>query len=74
MTSIRALTGKQIVIALVHLGFKIVRIRGSHHYLRHPDGRATIVPVHDGETISLGLVARILRDTKIPREQLYAAL
>ena len=74
MTPFGALTGKQIVAALAHLGFHVVRIRGSHHYLRHPDGRATIVPVHDGETISLGLIARILRDAKIARDQLDAAL
>jgi predicted RNA binding protein YcfA (HicA-like mRNA interferase family) len=42
-----------------------VRIKGSHHFLRHPDGRATVVPVHAGETIGPGLLAQILRDVEM---------
>jgi hypothetical protein len=26
-------------------GFEVVRIKGSHHFLRHADGRGTVVPV-----------------------------
>jgi len=35
---------------------------GSHHFLRHPDGPTTVVPVHAGETIGPGLLFQILRD------------
>jgi predicted RNA binding protein YcfA (HicA-like mRNA interferase family) len=27
-------------------GFTTTRVRGSHHVLRHPDGRTVAVPVH----------------------------
>jgi predicted RNA binding protein YcfA (HicA-like mRNA interferase family) len=33
--------------------------------LRHPDGRATVVPVHSGEMIGPGLLRAILRDVEI---------
>jgi predicted RNA binding protein YcfA (HicA-like mRNA interferase family) len=69
-----ALTGREIVQALERLGFVVIRIRGSHHFLRHPDGRRTVVPVHAGETIGPGLFAKILRDAQITREELHAAL
>jgi predicted RNA binding protein YcfA (HicA-like mRNA interferase family) len=44
-----ALTGKQIVEILKKAGFEEVRQKGSHVFLKHPDGRRTFVPVHAGE-------------------------
>jgi len=49
-------------------GFQIERQRGSHIFMKHPDGRATVVPVHAGETIGPGLFHKILRDVEIDRE------
>jgi predicted RNA binding protein YcfA (HicA-like mRNA interferase family) len=72
MTPSRALTGKDVVKALTRLGFQVVRSRGSHRFLRHPDGRCTVVPVHKGETLGPGLLAKILRDAEISREELEA--
>jgi predicted RNA binding protein YcfA (HicA-like mRNA interferase family) len=31
-------SGKDLIAALGKLGFQVIRIRGSHHYLRHGDG------------------------------------
>ncbi len=67
-------TGKDLVAALGKLGFEVVRTRGSHHYLRHADGRATVVPVHPGETIGPGLMTKILRDCELSREQIEPLL
>jgi predicted RNA binding protein YcfA (HicA-like mRNA interferase family) len=38
-----ALTGADVIRALERGGFAVVRVRGSHHFLRHPDGRTTVV-------------------------------
>ena len=35
-------------------GFAVVRVRGSHYFRNHADGRSTIVPVYSGETIRRG--------------------
>jgi predicted RNA binding protein YcfA (HicA-like mRNA interferase family) len=64
-----ALTGMEIIQALGRAGFTVVRIRGSHQILKHNDGRATIVPVHSGETIGRGLLGKILRDCKLDRDE-----
>lgn len=74
MSRLPAVTGKQLIDVLVRLGFAEIRVRGSHHYLRHPDGRSTVVPSHSGETIGRGLLSKILRDTEINREELQANL
>jgi predicted RNA binding protein YcfA (HicA-like mRNA interferase family) len=65
-----SLTGKQLLDALHRLGFETVRIKGSHHFVRHPDGRRSVVPVHSGETIGPGLLRAILRQTELTRDQL----
>ena len=59
------LTGKELVKALQSIGFVISRVRGSHHFMKHADGRATVVPVHAGEMIGLGLLSKICRDAGI---------
>ncbi len=70
MSTFSALNGTQLIKALRRLGFDLIRIKGSHHFLRHPDGRCTVVPVHRGETIGRGLFAQILRDCEITREDI----
>jgi len=64
-----ALTGGEVVRALEGAAFVVIRVRGSHHVLRHADGRTTVVPVHAGETIGPGLLNKILRDCGLDREE-----
>jgi len=66
--------GRELIRALQRAGFSVIRIKGSHHFMRHADGRATVVPVHAGETIGPGLLSQILRDTDLTRAELEALL
>ena len=65
MSKLPRLTGRDVIKALRKAGFIVVRTRGSHHFLQHSDGRVTVVPVHRGETIGLGLFSKILRDCEL---------
>ncbi|MGB0768828.1 MAG: type II toxin-antitoxin system HicA family toxin [Phycisphaeraceae bacterium] len=67
-------SGQQLIVALSKCGFEVARIRGSHNFLKHADGRATVVPVHRGETIGPGLLNKILRDVEMTKEQFRALL
>jgi len=64
------LTGKQLIKILSIHGFEVARIRGSHHFLKHQDGRRTVVPVHGSETIGSGLLNKILKDVGIKTDEL----
>jgi len=67
MIRLRRITGRQALKALQKAGFKVIRAKGSHHFLRHPDGRATVIPIHAGETLGPGLFNQILKDAEIER-------
>ena len=68
------ISGSELMSVLAKGGFAVIRIRGSHHFLRHEDGRSTVVPVHSGETIGPGLLHRILRDCQFSVEDLQKLL
>jgi predicted RNA binding protein YcfA (HicA-like mRNA interferase family) len=74
MSRIPRVTGTELVAALAKAGFSVLRVRGSHHFLRHLDGRSTVVPAHSGETIGPGLLHKILRDCQLTAEQISELL
>jgi len=74
MSTFPSVSGRQLIKVLRKLEFEVIRVKGSHHFLRHPDGRATVVPVHRGETIGRSLLAQILRDCDLSHEELQEKL
>ncbi len=71
---LRPLPARKVIRALTKLGFKPIRMRGSHLVLRHPDGRLTVVPVHPGEEIGRGLLRKIIRDARVSVEEFMRAV
>jgi len=65
-----ALSGLRLIKILRRHGFEVVRQKRSHRFLRHPDGRCTVVPVHKGETIGRGLLASILKDCDLTQKDI----
>jgi len=63
-----------LIAALRTVGFDVVRVKGSHHFVQHADGRATVVPVHAGDTLGPGLLNKILSDVGLTRDELIDLL
>ena len=74
MTTFPAITGSRLIRALRKLEFEVIRIKGGHHFVQHKDGRCTVVPLHRGESIGRGLLAQILQDCDITKEELQKKL
>jgi predicted RNA binding protein YcfA (HicA-like mRNA interferase family) len=74
MSKLPAVSGKQVLRALGSAGFSVSRTHGSHHFLRHADGRTTTVPIHGKENLGPGLLGKILRDTELTREEFQKLL
>jgi len=62
MGSLPVLKPAEVCRLLEMQGFVAVRQRGSHVQYRHPDGRATTVPVHKGRDLSPLLLRQIMKD------------
>lgn len=56
------ISGKELLALLYKLGFELIRVKGSHHRLKHDDGRVTTVPVHKNDAIPKGLLRKIIRE------------
>jgi predicted RNA binding protein YcfA (HicA-like mRNA interferase family) len=74
MSTFPSIKGMHLIRSLRKLGFDVIRVKGSHHFLKHPDGRSTVVPAHRGETIGRGLLAQILNDCDISKDELQQML
>jgi len=62
MGNIPVLRPSEVLAILFQMGFIEIRQKGSHKFLKHPDGRKTTVPVHHGRDISPILLRQILKD------------
>jgi predicted RNA binding protein YcfA (HicA-like mRNA interferase family) len=58
--SVPAVSGTKVVKALERAGFVVVRTSGSHHMMRHADGRNVVVPVHAGRDMPKGTLRNML--------------
>ena len=48
------ISGKEFIKLLEKFGFTVIRINGSHHRMKHADGRITTIPVHKNIPLSKG--------------------
>ena len=71
---LKMLKTRDVIRALSAMGFQTVRQSGSHIFMMHRDGRATVVPSHGGEDIGRGLLRQILRDIEVSPEEFLTYL
>jgi len=69
MSNLKSYSGKELLSILKKAGFEIIRVKGSHHFLRNQDGRSTVIPIHSGENIGIGLLMKILKDVELTKEE-----
>lgn len=62
MSQLPVISGKDFINFLQYLGFFVIRVNGSHHRLKHSDGRVTTVPVHKNDALPKGLLRKIIRE------------
>ena len=69
MAGLRPLKLREALRALARLGFVKVRQKGSHALFKHPDGRSTVVPLHNKEEIGRGLLSKIIKDCGVDAKE-----
>ena len=71
MARLPVVTGRQVVRALERGGFSVLRVKGSHHFVRHDvdPTRQTVVPVHGNEDLGRPILRKILQDVAMSIEK-----
>lgn len=62
-----ALSADEVVRALERAGFRVHRIKGSHHHLRHPD-RSRARSMHRGD-LPPGTLQAIIKQAGLSRDE-----
>lgn len=66
MERLPAVTPRNLIAALERMGFSLHHVRGSHHYLKHPDDPAIRVTVAlHSKTLKRGTLGAILRQAHL---------
>ena len=74
MSRLPRITGKVMVTALQELGFKVIRVNGSHHHLHKIGSNLVTVPVHSGEILSPMVIKSVLKQAGLEVDELIELL
>ena len=67
----KSLTGKEFIKLLEKKGWKLARIRGSHHvYIKSGKIERISVPVHGSQSLKQGLQSHLMKIAEIKEEEL----
>ena len=72
--AINPLPARKVIRALENIGFRQIRQKGSHPFMRHPDGRTTLIPMHPGEKIGKGMIRKIINDAELTRDEWFGLI
>jgi predicted RNA binding protein YcfA (HicA-like mRNA interferase family) len=62
------MTGKQLIKHFETHGWKLDRVRGSHHIMVKPGIRAIPIPVHGNRELPVGILSVILKQADLKKE------
>ena len=72
MPKLPVISGKVAIQALLKIGYKVVRQRGSHVRLSHLNKRPLSIPNH--RVLGRGLLRKLLRDAELSLEDFLKLL
>jgi len=68
-------SGKDVLAALRRLGYAPVEVRGSHHYLRHPErGGLVTVSIHGTSPLKPKTLKSVLNQAGLTEDELREEL
>ncbi len=69
--AINPLPARKVIKALENIGFRQIRQKGSHPFMRHPDVRTTLITIHPGEKIGKGMIRKMINDAELTRDEWF---
>jgi predicted RNA binding protein YcfA (HicA-like mRNA interferase family) len=67
----KSVSARDFVKVLHKKGWRIVRIKGSHHVLKHPSFKDSVsVPVHGNIDLKTGMLKKLMKITGVDETEL----
>ena len=63
MPKLPLVSGKTAIEVFIKIGYQVVRKKGSHFRLHHPNKRPLTIPDH--QVLGKGLLRKLLRDSEL---------
>jgi len=58
-----------LIRMLINSGYKLVRVKGSHHHFRHPEKSGVITVPHPRKDLPVGTVKNILKSAGLNKSE-----
>ena len=71
MSNFPAVNGKEVVRALLNLGFRLDRVVGSHHIMVRAGLPSIPVPLHGSKALPAGTIANIIRMAGVSEKKFF---
>ena len=65
---LRNVRPQRAIRAFHRMGYETVRVRGSHHVLKHPNGNMIVLPVHTG-ALKVGILLDAIERAGVSPEE-----
>jgi len=75
MPRLPVVTGRDTRKALEKAGFVVIRVKGSHHFMRRPgDSKGVPVPIHGSRDLPPGMLRAIIDQAGLSVDEFIALL
>jgi len=72
---LKAISGKEFARILEKKGWKLIRVKGSHHiYMKEGNPARISVPIHGNKPLKKGLLRYFMKITRIKEEDLITKI
>ncbi|WP_414548038.1 type II toxin-antitoxin system HicA family toxin [Anabaena sp. CCY 0017] len=65
----KAISGKKLSEILVKNGWKLIRVKGSHHRFKK-DGISISIPIHANQDLKIGLLKTLMKQADLTESDL----
>lgn len=67
----KSISGKKLCKLLEKFGWKLVRVKGSHHiYIKENVAKIVVIPVHGNRDLPTGTLKGILKDAELTEDDI----
>jgi predicted RNA binding protein YcfA (HicA-like mRNA interferase family) len=68
---LKVVSGRELARLLERLGWRLIRVRASHH-LYGKEGHRIVIPIHGNQTLKVGLQRDLMKQAGLTEDDLWS--